>query len=167
MEKQIIHVRGVAASCLPENVTLDFVPHDRELFRFVHHVTADVEDEISKRKYPLRNCFQGTNEGIARRILNDTEELRRIDEEEKDKYCVVIANGLSFYEGVQEQQDACVKINMLFGENMWCSVNKDEMKKVEELTKLGAFDEFGIIQEPPEDPVLLTKILKILESPFP
>lgn len=46
MQEQIIHVKGVAAECLPDNLTLDFVCYDREMFRFIHHVTADVEDEI-------------------------------------------------------------------------------------------------------------------------
>lgn len=55
MQEQIIHVREVAAECLPDNLTLVFVCYDREMFRFVHHVTADVEDEILKRKYSLRD----------------------------------------------------------------------------------------------------------------
>ena len=132
------------------------------MFRFVHHVTADVEDEIMKKKYPLRDMFQPTDEGITLKVLNDTEELRKIEAEHKLEYGVVMTNGLCFNEGIQERQDACVRINALFNENMWCSVNIKEMKKLEELTKLGVFDEFGIIQEPPKDPILLARINKIL-----
>lgn len=164
MEEQITHVRDVAKDCLPDNLTLDFVCHDRELFRFVHHVTADVEDEIMKKKYPLRDSLQPADGGKTFKILNDTEELRKIDAEHKSEYGVVMSNGICFNEGLQERQDACVRINALHDENMWCPINPKEMQQLEELTKLGAYDVFGIIQEPPKDPILLARIRSILDS---
>lgn len=129
MEDQVIRVREVAEECLPDSLTLDFVCYDRELFRFVMHVTADFEDEIMKKKYPLRNLCQDSEGDITCKILNDTEELRKIEAEYRLEYGVIISNGLCFYEGLQERQDACVRINALFGENVWCSVNKEEMEK--------------------------------------
>ena len=47
---------------------------------------------------------------------------------------------------------------------MWCSVNESVMEELIELTNLGAFDEFGIIQDPPSDPLILEKIMKILRK---
>ena len=164
MEKQIIHIREVAAECLPDVVTLDFVCHDRELFRFVHKVTSDVEDEIMKKKYPLRDMFQDIKDGRTLKVFNDTEDIRKIENEHKSEYGVVVSNGLCFNEGVQERQDGCIKINVLFGGDIWCSVNRETMEDAEKLTKLGYFDEFGIIQEPPKDPILLSMIMKILGS---
>lgn len=166
MENQVKHVREAAAECLPDNLTLDFVCHDREMFRFVHHVTADIEEEILKKKYPLRNMFQGVESGPILKVLNDTEDLRKIEADHKSEYGVIMSDGLCFNEGVQERQDACVRINALYGENMWCSVNEKEMKKLQDLTELGAFDEFGIIQEPPKDPILNARIQRILDSPL-
>ena len=166
MENQVKHVREVAAECLPDNLTLDFVCHDREMFRFVHHVTADIEEVILKKKYPLRNMFQGVESGPILKVLNDTEDLRKIEADHKSEYGVIMSDGLCFNEGVQERQDACVRINALYGENMWCSVNEKEMKKLQDLTELGAFDEFGIIQEPPKDPILNARIQRILDSPL-
>lgn len=166
MKKQIVHVRKVASNALPKNLTLDFVSHDRELFRLVHHVTADVEDEIIKRKYPSRDMLQGNTSGKVFRILHDTEDVRKIPDNQKTDYAVVVENGICFNEGVQTRQDACIKFNVLFGENMWCEVNKTEMDKVKELTELGCFDEFGIIQPPPTDPILLARIQRILNSPM-
>lgn len=166
MENQVKHVRKVAAECLPDNLTLDFACHDREMFRFVHHVTADIEEEILKKKYPLRNMFQGVESGPTLKVLNDTEDLRKIEADHKSEYGVIMSDGLCFNEGVQERQDACVRINALYGENMWCSVNEKEMKKLQDLTELGAFDEFGIIQEPPKDPILKARIQRILDSPL-
>ena len=164
MEKQISHVREVAEDQLPEKLSLDFICYDREMFRFVHHVTADVEDEILRKKYPLRDMLQGTEVSVMCKILNDTEELRGIKPEHRSEYSVIMSDGLCFYEGIQERQDACIRINALFGENIWCTVNKKEMWKLEELTKLGAFDEYGMMQEPPKDPILLARIQKILNS---
>lgn len=43
---------------------------------------------------------------------------------------------------------------------------KMELKKLQDLTELGAFDEYGIIQEPPKDPILKTRIQRILDSPL-
>ncbi len=169
MEEQIVRVREVAAICLPNNLTLDFVCYDRELFRLIHRITADVEEQILKKKYPQRDVVQSimqSSENIKTlKILNDTEELRSIEPESRSEYGVVFSNGLCFYEGVQEMQDACVRSNVLFNENIWISVNNKEMEKLESLTRLGAYDEFGIIQEPPRDPILLARIQKILNSP--
>ena len=166
MENQVKHIREVAAECLPDNLTLDFVCHDKEMFRFVHHVTTDIEEVILKKKYPLRNMFQGVESGPVLKVLNDTEDLRKIEADHKSEYCVIMSDGLCFNEGVQERQDACVRINALYGENVWCSVNEKEMKKLQDLTELGAFDEFGIIQEPPKDPILNARIQRILDSPL-
>ena len=55
-------------------------------------------------------------------------------------------------------------MNVLHDENAWCSMNEKEMSTLIELTKLGCFDEFGIIQPPPKDPILLARIMKILEQ---
>lgn len=77
-----------------------------------------------------------------------------------------MSDSLCFNEGVQERQDACVRINALYGENMWCSVNEKKMKKLQGFTELGGFDEFEIIQEPPKDPILNARIQRILDSPL-
>ena len=117
-----------------------------------------------KKKYPLRDMFQDIKDGRTLKVFNDTEDIRKIENEHKSEYGVVVSNGLCFNEGVQERQDGCIKINVLFGGDIWCSVNRETMEDAEKLTKLGYFDEFGIIQEPPKDPILLSMIMKILGS---
>ncbi len=167
MSEQLAHVRDLTSAILPKEITLDYVCHDKELFRLVHHLTADEEEEILKKKYPLRNLGMGNGvNGRTFKILNDTEELRRLTKEQKKEYCVIIKDGICFNEGIQEMQDACIKINALYDEKMWVSMNKKEMGKLIELTKLGCFDDYGIIQPPPKDPILLALINKILESPI-
>ena len=46
--------------------------------------------------------------------FQDTEDLRDIPLEERDQYGVAMNNGINFYEGVQNRQDACIRINVLF-----------------------------------------------------
>ena len=53
MSRQCKHVREVCIDSLPKNLTLDFVPHDRSLFRIIHRLTKVEEDEILQRKHPL------------------------------------------------------------------------------------------------------------------
>ena len=60
-------------------------------------------------------------------------------------------------EGIQERQVFCIRMNLLFDQNAWCSVNEGEHKKVEELTKLGCFNEYGVIQPPPTDPIIFSR----------
>lgn len=164
MEKQIIRVREVTTDCLPDILTLDFVPHDRELFRIVHRLNADEEDAISKRKYPYRDSFQDKGEGRVYKVFSDTEDIRKIPDNQKSEYAVVEENGICFNEGVQTRQDACIRFNVLWNQNMWCSINKALMDKVKKLTELGYFDAFGIIQPLPRDPILRAKIEIILET---
>lgn len=77
---------------------------------------------------------------------------------------VILSLGINFYESIQTMQDGFIRMNVLHDENAWCSMNEKEMSTLIELTKLGCFDEFGIIQPPPNDPILLARIMKILET---
>lgn len=163
---QLQHIRSVCADSLPIEITLDFVSYDRELFRALHRITADEEDAIYQRKYHSRNTVNtNSTEGNKEyRTFQDTEDLRDIPDECKSKYAVVMDNGLCFIEGVQTRQDACIRINVLYGQNIWCSVEQKELETIQELTRLGCFDEYGVPQPPPTDPILMARIMKILDN---
>lgn len=166
MKIQLQYIRSVCADSLPTEVTLDFVSHDRELFRALHRITADEEDAIYKRKYPFRNTVNANSiEGTKTyRIFQDTEDLRGIPDECKSEYAVVMDNGLCFNEGVQTRQDACIRLNVLYGQNIWCSVNQKELETIQERTRFRCFDEYGIPQPPSTDPILMARIMKILNN---
>mgnify|MGYP003105857585 CR=1 FL=1 len=163
---QLQHIRSVCVDSLPIEITLDFVSHDRELFRALHRITADEEDAIYQRKYHSRNTVNtNSTEGNKEyRTFQDTEDLRDIPDECKSKYAVVMDNGLCFSEGIQTRQDACIRINVLYGQNIWCSVEQKELETIQELTRLGCFDEYGVPQPPPTDPILMARIMKILDN---
>ena len=52
MKHQIQQVLVVCKDSLPNNITLDFVSHDKELFRLIYGIAAEKEEEIKHRKYP-------------------------------------------------------------------------------------------------------------------
>lgn len=166
MKIQLLYIRSVCTDSLPTEVTLDFVSHDRELFRGLHRITADEEDAIYQRKYPFRSTANAnTSEGTKTYLIfQDTEDLRDIPDECKSEYAVLMDNGLCFNEGVQTRQDACIRINVLYGQNIWCSVNQKELETIQELTRLGCFNEYDIAQPPSNDPILMARIMKILDN---
>lgn len=43
-------------------------------------------------------------------------------------------------------------------------VNQKELETIQELTRLGCFDEYSIPQPPPADPILMTRIMTILDN---
>lgn len=165
MKTHIIHVREICKDYIPKELTLDFVSHDKALFRAVHKLLAEDEEKILDKKHPLRNTTMQTNEEYKSiNVLNDTIDLRKISEEKRKEYGVVLKEGIDFQEGIQECQDFCIRLNLLFGEKTWCTVNEKEVKRMNELTKLGCYDEYGVIQPPPTDPILLARIEKLLKS---
>lgn len=164
MKEQIIHIRELCRDHLPKEITLDFVPHDKALFRAVHKLLADDEEKILQKKYPFRNTavLEGENTQSFT-ILHDTLDLRSISEEARKEYCVLFTNGINLYESVQERQDSSIRVNLLYNLNMWCSVSEENLKKYQELVQLGIYDDFDMPQPLPKDPILANIIMKKLE----
>ena len=82
----------------------------------------------------LKNSF-------TRKVFYDTEDIKKINN--PDDYAVIMKSGLTVREGIQEMQDACIRINILTNQNMWAEPN---MKVIEEMKKM--------IEECPELPFL-------------
>lgn len=163
MKEQIIHIRELCKEHLPKEITLDFVPHDKALFRAVHKLLADDEEKILQKKYPFRNtAVPGGENSQSVTILHDTLDLRSIPEEARKEYGVLFTGGLNLYENVQGWQDSAIRVNLLNNLNMWCSVSEENLKKHQELVQLGAYDDFDIPQPPPKDPIIANIIMKKL-----
>lgn len=147
LKSQLLYVRAKCAAYLPKELTLDFVPHDRELFRLINGLTADKEEEIKRKKYiGYGQAIPERNNTLTFKPLYDTDDLKRLPEEERKKYCVIIENGLNSYEGLQNRQDSCIRVNLLFGEKMWVTPNADALKMVQELKRYGFMDQYEILQ---------------------
>ena len=166
LQNQLIHLRELCKEALPDVITLDFVPHDRELFRFVNGLTAEQEAEVEDRKYPLRkNCLGRQQGGRTFQIFRDTEDIRSIDEADIKNYAILIENGINNYEGLQNRQDSCIRTNVLFGTGMWCTINKEALEDLEELRKLGLIDKYNVPNfEALFDPIIQNRFAKIIEA---
>lgn len=173
LKNQLETVRNTCAEYLPENITLDYVPHDKELFRLVYRVNAQMEVDVNTVKYPLGvfHSYQLSEEGqhyfrefdtseedkriakefgydydevIKRQVLQSVDDIPQMSDEEKQRQAIIVENGLNSYEGLQNRQDFCIKFNILFGQNVWSIPNRQSFEMIEELKAIGLYDQFEI-----------------------
>lgn len=148
LQNELRHIRTMCADYLPDILTLDFVCYDGRLFRQIEKVNPTDEEKINAQKYPLYNqpVYYDKHNTVSFKALYDVDDLNGLSEEEKSKYGVVVENGLTFEEGLQKRQDACIRLNILSGSNdWWCSINEDVWKEILYLRDIGVFDKFGRI----------------------
>ncbi len=138
MKEQILEVKNVCSGKLPSIITLDYVSHDKNLFRLIHRINKSEEDKIKELKY---KSSTGRRE-ISKKLFNDTEDYKNIKNEEIKNYAVEMKDGINLYEGIQERQDAIIRLNLLFGGNAWVNFSQDNKKIIEELIKNKLMDEF-------------------------
>lgn len=191
---ELIRVKETCFDILPDVITIDFVPHDKDLFRLVNRINATLETDANKIKYPnlTFHSYQLSEEGKHVFKEFDTEEqdrrnskmfcydydknvelypLQSIDDikimsdQQKQRYAVIMENGINSYEGLQNRQDSCIKTNALFNSNMWCEANMNIFKQIEELKKIGFLDIFEIPHlEILQDESKLKELQKILSK---
>lgn len=129
LKEQLIHCRELCKDTLPENLTLDFIPYDYNLFRFVNNITPRKEEMLKDILYVKHEREKIDKNDRTLNIFHDTEEIKFV--RDINEYGVVIENGINLFEGLQNRQDACIKINVLFEQNIWCNVkgNLIELEK--------------------------------------
>lgn len=114
---------------LPKDISIDYVSYDKNLFRFVNQISPQLEQKIHELMYKKEKVIGGQ----LFKVFDDTEDIKEI--EDKSKYAVIVNNGLTLKEGLQNRQDFCIKVNVLHKENMWCSIkeNFNEIIEKEEI----------------------------------
>lgn len=140
MKNQILEVRKVCEKSIPSILTLDFVPHDKELFRLVHRLNKSEEEKIKQKKY-TKTSIKEINK---KKIFDDTEDIRNINFNEIRDYAVLMNDGINLYEGIQERQDSCVNLNVLFNGNLWVRFNEKNRTIIKQLIESGLIDEYGM-----------------------
>ena len=82
---------------------------------------------LEKKKYQKKIFFRNEEENLEDKkfknlkVFEDTEDIKFI--RNANEYGVVIKNGINLFEGLQNRQDACIKINVLFNQEIWCNIN--------------------------------------------
>lgn len=191
-KKEINQVKDICRKVLPGRITLDFVPHDRELFRLVHRLNADIELDANKIKYPkgVFHSYDLSEEGKHVFKEFDTEKQARRNAEmfgydydqvvvkrkkieslspnssldDKEVKLIQLSDGINSYEGLQNRQDFCVELNIRYNYNLWATPNLNELKKIEELKKIGFLDEFELVHwsvlEDDKKKIIIQKIME-------
>ncbi len=163
MKLQIGTVREVCTEFLPEGLTLDFLTFDSELFRLANGVTKEKEEAIWNMKYPSCRTKGDEGEGDWFNVFSDTEDIKYIPEEEKNKYATILKCGICMEETLQNLQDSCIRINVLYQLDMWVSLKQEGIQRFFRLRELGILDIFDLPQIP-QNRREARRIKKILEE---
>lgn len=171
-KSELMHVREVCKDILPGILTLDFVAHDKELFRYIFKISPDDEECIIKAKYPkVENefCYIPENydllsdSDIEKRLsiiakqfgldsikLNKKEAwsadiVKELSDEDKKKIAYLIPDGLNSEEGLQNRQQACIYINIMFNQNIWVYPNDEVLDQIRNMKEDGILDEYETV----------------------
>ncbi len=123
----MLHIFNIAKTYLPDVITLDFIRYDNDLFRFINKINFNDEEEIKKVKFPNygKNIeIEKSDSIIKRKIFQDVDDIKKLTD--KNEYAVILDAGLNSYEYLHNMQDSCIKINVLYNENMWMHMSSEE-----------------------------------------
>lgn len=62
-----------------------------------------------------------------------TEDIKSVDDNNRSQYAVLIQDGLNIYEGLQNRQDSCVRVNVLHNQHIWCQITQASLEQMREL----------------------------------
>jgi len=116
LKKELNHCLKVCKEKLPDCITINYVSYDKNLFRFANQISPILEKELKNVLFSDNNLINGDNY----KVFNDTEEIKNVAN--KNEYAVIIENGLTLKEGLQNRQDFCIKINVLHNLKTWCTI---------------------------------------------
>lgn len=121
MQEQLQYCVKQCSNSLPEELTLDYVCYDRDLYRFINKIDYEKEEEIKKQSFPNYHKNDG-NLLKPLKVFEDTEDIKNISNNEN--YAIIFDTGICEEEGLQNRQDSCIKFNVLHNTNVWCSLRK-------------------------------------------
>lgn len=139
LKERLVHVREICRGILPPNVTLDYVPHDPVLYRVANGITAEVEEGLGNKGMLIGSHGIQTGGNLDAYIFQDTEQYKTIKRDRLDKEKAVIpkADGLNYYESLQNFQDSLIKVNVLTGGSVWMGLDAQKAEIIEESLRVG------------------------------
>ncbi len=142
------------------------MPHDKQLFRLIHGINLEKEKEINSKKYPLYSSEYLSEESLyPLKPIYDGRETKFIGDDSKGDYVSVVENGINILEGIQNRQDFCITINMLYNLDLWMPFEEKKMQLYNSLRQNEILDEYGMIRELNENQLnLLISVLKEVNS---
>lgn len=144
MKQQMKCVRRECGGILPTVLKAEYVSFDPLIARIVYGVFPQKELEAKHRQHPLYvQCPPGAYKTHMRKVFSNMGQLSDVIKN-PDDFSVMVVDGLFPEESLQNFQDACVRINIIFGSDMWVHKGKSfDFFKNPELIAAGLADEFG------------------------
>lgn len=142
MRQQLKCVVHICKDFLPEQITLDYIAFDSKLFRIVNGITKDIEEQVLNFKHPNRGNKMDIPEEYTKtyRFFSDTEDIKKISADARNQYATIFSVGICMEETLQHLQDSAVRTNVLYGLDMWVSINQVQLEKIKKLRELGLLD---------------------------
>ena len=164
IKKQLQYVVHYCKNYLPKEITLDFVVFDSKLFRIVNGITKEIEEQILNFKHPGREKKMNISKEDTKtfKVFSDTEDIKKIPQNARNQYATIFSVGICMEETMQHLQDSAVKTNVLYGTNIWISINQKRLGKILKMRKLGLLDVYDIPYMPKdkEDELRIMELLK-------
>lgn len=161
------HLQCVVRICrdyLPRQLSLDYVAFDSKLFRIVNGITKDAEEQILNFKHPNRKQMINVPEKDTKMfcIFSDTEDIKKIPPNERKQYATIFSMGICVEEAIQHLQDSAVRTNVLYGLDIWVSINQAELDKIKKMRELGLWDacDMPCMPRNKEDELRLVELIK-------
>lgn len=164
IKKQLQYVVHYCENYLPKAITLDFIAFDSKLFRIVNGTTKEIEEQVLNFKHPDRGKKMNISKEDTKtfKVFSDTEDIKKIPQNERNQYATIFSVGICMEETMQHLQDSAVKTNVLYGTNIWVSINQKQLGKILKMRKLGLLDVYDIPYMPKdkEDELRIMELLK-------
>ena len=128
MQQQLEEIYTICKPHLPPVLTIDYVAHDKVLFRALHGITDDVEQAFNAIQYNTQLTPYQSPNSIALRIVYTLEQARQ--HKGDSSWGVLIKCGLTHEEGLQERQRGCILMNVLMKrpQNIWVTpINENHL----------------------------------------
>lgn len=122
LKNKLEHCHEICKNKLPKEITLDYVKYDRTLFRLLNGITPEKENILNKMMYNNKMNVEDTKSKVYN-VFDDVEDINII--KKNSDYCVIVENGINLYEMLQNRQDFCIKVNVLFKLNTWATITKN------------------------------------------
>ena len=119
LKEQLEEVKKVCKDALPSVLTLDYVPHDIEYFRYINNISVEMDQKIREEK----KCDF---------LHKNTSEEECVDFP-RLKIELTLMPCINKYERIQRLQDACIISNICTDENMWVKPVPDFVERLEYL----------------------------------
>lgn len=163
MKRQLLSVRTLCDEFLPNALTLDYIAFDSKLFRIAYGITKEAEEKAFQIKHPGSNNHASGNDGAVYKVFSDTEDIRKIPDEARKEYATILSMGINLEESLQKIQDGIIRTNVLYGTDIWVSINYEALQKLQRIRALGLLD---IMDVPyiPQNKQDEKRLIKLLES---